>query len=249
MSRHNRSRSFPVRTLYGILFTGMIILLIAGCEQGVPEILDTKYRMQFTYDEQTGAVTQQLAIQVAVESREIAEDISALNLFAQQTSLSWSISSEKLAVTETDDSYWIGSNSITAPRIIPRRDASAFPEGIYRVELISNRGDVATAEVLLPRSELYNSLYTRAESRFPALTVVRRTNSQTSVSLQYNDNLLILCYDETGKLIRGIRPGTRLILPGMEIYGYLAASTYVELVTVDPETSAALYTTPMYLDL
>ena len=148
------------RTAVGALFAALASIAgLAGCTGEPPVISRVFAQPIFVRDLERKVAYGRLGVFLVATDPDGQEDLSAFYVINDEAELFWKVEAASWVTSTAEGESWIGSNAIAMP------DASAPPEGDYRVVLQDQGGDTVEQTFALP------SLPLPEEEGWPSATI------------------------------------------------------------------------------
>ncbi len=215
----------------------MGLLLLPSCTQETPEILSVESRIRFVYNPADSTLQQYLAMHMEVENRDIAEAVQELKIFAETSTFTWEVEAGKLQILDIDSRTFIGTNAISQPKGVN------FPEGDYRIEIITGQGSSAESLITLPRKELFSGVKKYPNKWFPFVV----KNEDASFKFTGGDKYLIRRYNSSGNYIDSFYLESPVVKTDSNTYSLLKEAGFIEISVFNHVIGAELITGPVYL--
>lgn len=212
-------------------------IFLFSCTQDELEILGVESRIRFSYDPSENVIQQFVSVHLEVENRDIAESVQELRMLADTSSFTWEIESGKLQIMSVDSRIFIGTNAISQPEGI------FFPEGDYRIELITGQGNRAESLLTFPRTELFTEIRENPGNWFPSIT----EQPDRSLVLFGGEKFLIRRYNSSGSFVDAFYLDSLIIQPDTSTYLMLKEYEFIEISVFNHTVGAELITGPIYL--
>ena len=228
------------RTIY--ILKNIVLILCLGvflfsCAQDELEILSVESRIRFSYDPSGKGIQQFFSVHFEVENRDIAESVQELRMLADTSSFTWEVESGKLQIMTIDSRVFIGTNAMSQPEGI------LFPEGDYRIEIITGQGNRAESLLTFPRAELFSGVWDNPGNWFPSIT----EQPDKSLVLFGGEKFLIRRYNSSGSYVDAFYLNTLIIKPDTKTYLMLKEYEFIEISVFNHTVGAELTTGPIQL--
>ena len=150
----------PVNLLRPVPVVLCFILLLAGCSEEPPHIIQIFHQTNVVKDLQQEDIYPQLSLFVHAEDDDGTDDIDSIYLIQDEKELFWELDDQNWESFEEQGEYWVGSNRIVM------NDYSPLPWGDYRLLIIDAAGERDEREIYIAKPE-----YTPEETEFPQVAV------------------------------------------------------------------------------